>query len=310
MTDPAPEEASSPDVAWPDKVRRQTYPSAAQGVIDSRKHAPSRLTRSASYRLAFADPGFLLRDEMRGVRLQLEFQKADLLQREQGIESTVVVFGGTRILEPEVARQRLRAAEAEAAAHPGDAARARTLGQARRLAASARYYEEARELARLASEAGKALGNGHFVVTTGGGPGIMEAASRGARESGSKSIGLNIVLPREQEPNPYLTPGLCFQFHYFALRKMHFLMRAKALVCFPGGFGTLDELFEALTLIQTGKITPIPVVLVGVDHWKRVIDFPYLVDEGLLAREDLDMFRTVETAREAWEQIRSFYGMA
>jgi uncharacterized protein (TIGR00730 family) len=215
-----------------------------------------------------------------------------------------VIFGSARLPNPEAARVRLEAAEKEARADPDDAAAAARLSGARRALANSRYYDEARELARLiSSECQKPDRNTH-VVTTGGGGGIMEAANRGAHESGAKSIGLNIVLPQEQAPNPYIDPDLSFQFHYFAIRKMHFLIRAKALVAFPGGFGTLDELFETLTLIQTRKIKPIPVLLFGKDFWERIIHFEMLVEEGTISPEDLTIFRYVETALEAWEVIR------
>jgi hypothetical protein len=297
------------DSEIPASVLHQTYPSAAQGLVDSRKHAISLQTQSASYQLAFADDAFLLRDEMRGVRLQLEFQKPDLIQIDEGIESTIVVFGGARVLEPEAARARLREAEEGLAERPDDAEAQAKVARARRLVASSQYYEEARELARLASTSCHLNGHCHFVVATGGGPGIMEAANRGAHDCGAKSIGHNIVLPHEQAPNPYITPELCFQFHYFALRKMHFLMRAKALICFPGGYGTMDELFEALTLIQTGKIEPIPVILVGREFWERVIDFHFLVEEGFISTDDVELFRIVETGAEAWWEVCRFYSL-
>lgn len=297
------------DSETPPGILHQTYPSAAKGVVDSRRHAITLQTESASYALAFTDDAFLLRDAMRGVRLQLEFQKADLIQIDEEIESTIVVFGGARILEPSVARARLETAEADLARSPGDGGLKTAVRVAHRLVETSRYYDEARVLARLASTSCHLNGHCHFVVATGGGPGIMEAANRGAHECGAKSIGHNIVLPHEQQPNPFITPELCFQFHYFALRKMHFLMRAKALICFPGGYGTMDELFEALTLIQTGKIDPIPVILVGRAFWQRAIDFGFLVEEGLISSGDVNLFRMVETGAEAWEEISRFYSL-
>ena len=287
----------------------RTYPKARQGVADSRRRVPLPQTESSTFELAFADPDFLLRDEMRGVRLELEWSKPDILQRENNIHSTIVMFGGARVLAPEVAEKRLADCESAAAASPDDAELAAQLTQARRLHAQSRYYTVARELARMVSGSCQTEGKCDFVVVTGGGPGIMEAANRGAHDVGAKSIGLNIVLPHEQAPNPYITPELSFQFHYFAIRKMHFLARAKALVAFPGGFGTLDELFEALTLIQTGKVTPIPVLLVGEEHWRRVINFEALVEEGVISPGDINLFEFVETAEEAWEKIREFYEM-
>ncbi len=265
---------------------------------------------SPSYRKAYEDVDFLNRDELRPVRLQLELLKPDLVQREHGIVSTIVVFGSARIGEPDEARRRLAEAEGEALNHPGDAARLLAVRRARRLAENARYYEEAREFSRIVSSTCQVEAHREYVIVTGGGPGIMEAANRGAHEVGHQSLGLNIVLPREQRPNPYVTPELCFQFRYFAIRKMHFLMRAKALVAFPGGFGTFDELFETLTLIQTGKVPPVPVILFGREFWERVIRFQDLVEEGVVSEADLRLFQYAETAREAWEQIATFHAGA
>ncbi len=265
------------------------------------------MLESPSYRKAYEDVPFLNRDELRAVRLQLEFLKADIVQRDQGIVSTIVVFGSSRIPEPAEARRCLAAAEAEAARRPYDSDAALAAGTARRALENSRYYDEAREFGRIVSSACQAEGRREYVIVTGGGPGIMEAANRGASDADAKSIGLNIVLPHEQKPNPYITPELCFQFRYFALRKMHFLMRAKALVAFPGGFGTFDELFETLTLIQTGKVPAVPVVLFGRKFWERIIRFDQLVEDGMISREDLDRFRFAETAREAWEIISAFH---
>ena len=280
------------------------YSPAREEAASARRHVDSAQTRSPSYRLAYQDTDFLVRDELRSLRLQLELLKPDLLQQEQEIESTVVVFGSARIPDPETARNRLDQVRAEAEKFPGDEQRARALEAARRALSNSCYYEEARKLGRLISAECKVEGRNTHVITTGGGPGIMEAANRGAHDAGAKSIGLNIVLPTEQDPNPFITPELCFQFHYFAVRKMHFLMRAKALVAFPGGFGTLDELFEALTLMQTHKIKAFPILLFGKDYWDRIIRFDILVEEGAVDGEDLDLIRFVETAEEAWEIIR------
>lgn len=260
-----------------------------------------------SYRLAYADTEFLLREELRPVRLQLELMKPELIQQELGIVSTVVIFGSTRIPDPATAQDQVAVARDAAERNPGDPQLIRAVATAERLAEKARYYDEARLLSQTITRVSQTNGHKEFVVVTGGGPGIMEAANRGARDVGGKSIGLNIVLPFEQHPNPYVTPELSFQFHYFAVRKMHFLLRAKALVVFPGGYGTLDELFETLTLIQTRKVKPVPVLLFGREYWKRVIRFDQLVDEGSIAPEDLDLFQYVETAEEAWRVIRSFY---
>ena len=264
-------------------------------------------TAAPSFRLAFEDTDFLLRQDLRPVRLQLELLKPELLQQEHGIRSTVTVFGSARISEPAVAAAALAEAEATATANPGDQESSRRVAIARRMLANSRYYEEARRFARIVS--GTCIGEQvcDFVIKTGGGPGIMEAANRGAADVGAKSIGLNIVLPQEQGPNAYVTPELCFRFHYFAVRKMHFMTRSKALVVFPGGLGTLDELFEAATLMQTGKIEPIPILMFGREYWQRVINFAALVEEGMIAPGDLDIFTFVETAEEAWERIVAFY---
>ncbi len=253
----------------------------------------------SSYRLAFTDTDFVLREELRPVRMQLELLKPELVQAEQGIESTIVIFGSARILPADVAQERLdaaRAAGVEAIERRAEAALAMSL-----------YYEEARRFAALVTRRSATLETPIYVVT-GGGPGIMEAGNRGAHEVGGKSIGLNIVLPHEQEPNPYITPELCFQFHYFALRKMHFVMRSIALVCFPGGFGTLDELFETMTLIQTGKSRRRPILLFGRAFWEKLINFQHLVDTGMISPGDLDLFHFVETAEDAWERLADHYG--
>jgi len=254
-------------------------------------------TASEAYKLAFQDTDFLLREDLRPVRFQLELLKPELLLDEAGIESTLVIYGSARIPEPEVA-------DGLEAAATDDVQR----NIARRLKAKAKYYDEARALARIASQVPcDEDGCRHFVVCSGGGPSIMEAANRGATDEGRDSIGLNIVLPHEQAPNRYVTPDLSFQFHYFALRKMHFLLRARAVAVFPGGFGTFDEMFELLTLIQTGKIKPIPIVLFGKEFWHRVVNFDALVEEGVISARDLDLFSFVETAAEAWAIIEEFY---
>jgi uncharacterized protein (TIGR00730 family) len=262
---------------------------------------------AASFRLAYEDTDFLRRAELRPVRLQLELLKPELLQQEQGIESTVVIFGSTRIPEPERARIQLKAAEQAAAAAPEDAELSRRAAVAQRIADKARYYDEATRLAAMITAVSQRNGHRHYVVVTGGGPGIMEAANRGAFEAGGKSVGLSIVLPREEKPNRYVTPELSFQFHYFAIRKMHFVLRARALVAFPGGFGTLDELFETLTLIQTHKVRRVPVLLFGQEYWQRIINLDAMVDEGTIDPADRDLVRFVERADEAWSIIRQFY---
>jgi hypothetical protein len=265
--------------------------------------------RSAAYHRADQDLEFLNRDELRPVRLQLELLKPELIQQEEGIRSTIVVFGSARLVEPALAKQRIEEAEAEVARRPDDPERQQAVAIARRQLDLARYYDEAREFGRLVSSTCQTDGRCDYVIVTGGGSGIMEAANRGAADAGAKSIGLNITLPHEQRPNPYITPGLCFQFRYFALRKMHFLLRAKALVAFPGGFGTMDELFETLTLLQTGKVTGVTVVLVGKAFWEQVINWSALVEHGLISAGDLHLFHYAETAHEAWDLISQNHGV-
>jgi len=265
------------------------------------------LLQAPSYRIAYKDVDFLASEELRPVRMQLELLKPELALDEQGIRSTIVVFGSTRIVDPEKAEEQLQRARAQLADTPDNGRRQRAVDRAERIAEKACYYELAREFGRLVSSSCQIKGQCDYVVNTGGGPGIMEAANRGAHDVGAKSIGLNICLPREQSPNPYISPELCFQFNYFAMRKLHFILRAKALVVFPGGFGTLDELFDALTLRQTHRMQDIPIIIFGREYWRRVIDFQYLADEGTIDDEDLDLFRYAETVEEAWEMIRQFH---
>lgn len=259
------------------------------------------------YELAFKDDEFLARPELRAVRLQLELLKPELIQQQQGVESTIVVFGSSRIPAPEDADETLREAERALEENPESAEAEAELARARRRCSRTRYYEEARRFGRLVSDYCQVCSPYELVVTTGGGPGIMEAANRGARDVDAKTMGLNIRIPHEQEPNPYITPELNFFFQYFAIRKMHFLLRAKALAIFPGGFGTLDELFDALTLIQTGVMDPIPVVLVGREYWDRVLSLEALVEEGTISPEDRDLVRYAGDAEEAWEIILESY---
>ena len=260
--------------------RRGAFSSARDDEQAARRQKDTPQTRSSSYRLAFTDTEFMLGDALRPVRLQLELLKPELALQEADIQSTIVVFGSARTPPPE-----------ESGADPARVA----------------VYEEARRFARMMAERESADGLRNIIVT-GGGPGIMEAANRGAEEAGARTVGLNIVLPHEQAPNPYITPEFSFQFHYFAIRKMHFLMRARALICFPGGFGTLDELFETLTLIQTGKVMPIPVLLFHEAWWRRIVDFEAMVEAGVISRADLDIFSFVETAEQACDLIEAFYG--
>ncbi len=273
----------------------------ADAWADLKAHADAGLPlQPDAYRLAFADPEFLLRRETRGIRFQLEMLKPDLDQQAQGVANTIVVFGSARFLSPETAQVRLAQARAS-----GDA---QALARAERDVRNAGHYEQARCFGRLVAEHSCRLpAHERLYICTGGGPGIMEAANRGAFDAGALNVGLNIALPHEQSGNPYISPSLCFKFHYFALRKMHFMMRAKALVAFPGGFGTLDELFEILTLVQTGKSEPVPVVLHGSSFWKRLINFDLLVDEGVISPEDTELFSFVDTPEDAWEAIQSFY---
>ena len=260
-----------------------------------------------NYLLAEDDTAFLKRPELRPVRLQLELLKPETILEEHGVTSTLVVFGGTSIVERPEAERRLKLAQESLAADPTSAAKQRTAARAERVLAKSHYYDEAREFARLVSSACQLHGQCDFAIVTGGGPGIMEAANRGAADAGGKSIGLNITLPEEQLPNPYITPDLCFQFRYFAIRKMHFLLRAKGLVVFPGGFGTLDELFEVLTLRQVNRMQPIPIILYGRGFWDRVLDLQFLADEGTIRDEHLSLITYAETPAAAWEVIANFY---
>lgn len=261
---------------------KSAFPTAAEDLELARK---SRMD-NPSYRLAYADDDFLLSDDLRAVRLQLEWLKAEFVQEAHQIESTVVIFGGARFAEAKTLTQTTAPSTI-----------------AENLSKNSRYYNEARLLSQKITQLSLAQGGHELVVVTGGGPGIMEAANRGAADVGGKSIGLNIVLPFEQQPNPYITPELCFQFHYFAIRKMHFLKRAKGLVAFPGGFGTLDELFETLTLIQTKKIDAVPIVLVGKDYWNNLINFEFLVEQGAISAADLTLFQLVDSATDAYEYL-------
>ena len=280
------------------ELTARNFPTAEEEAL-SQLEASRYAGPESAYRLAFTDTAFLLREELRPVRMQLELLKPELVQREQGIKSTIVIFGSARVLPPEEAKLRL-----DAARELGDA---QALRRAEMGLLMSRFYDEARRFAALVTTQSRSHDTPIYVVT-GGGPGVMEAGNRGAYEVDGKSIGLNIVLPHEQAPNPYITPELCFQFHYFALRKMHFLMRSIALVCFPGGFGTLDELFEVLTLIQTGKSRPRPVLLFGREFWTNLINFDWLVETGMISPGDVNLFHFVETAEEAWARLTEIYG--
>lgn len=278
-------------------VPKRVFPTARRDAATAEQVTSSPQTEHSAYRLAFQDPDFLLREDLRPVRFQLELLKPELMLDEANIGSTFVFYGSARIPAPEDAQ-----ALVDAATTPVQ----RRIAE--RLKAKSRYYEEAYKLAQLASKCDCDDDKEQFVVCSGGGPSIMEAANRGAADLGDPTIGLNIVLPHEQMPNPYVTPGLSFQFHYFALRKMHFLLRARALVAFPGGYGTLDELFEALTLVQTGKMARIPIVLVGSEFWRRAVDFDYLVEEGFISAQDKGLFARADTAEEIVAVLEAFYG--
>ena len=276
-----------------------------QRVEDNRR----AILSSPSYRLAELDVDFIGRPEQRPVRMQLELLKAETVLREHGVRSTVVVFGGTQIVPRDQAEARLAAAKQALDEEPGNPRAARDVERAERILANCHYYEEAREFGRLVSSHAQpgSGGKSDFVVMTGGGPGVMEAANRGAFDIGAKSVGLNIELPHEQEPNPYITPELCLQFHYFAMRKFHFVLRAAALVIFPGGFGTLDELFDALTLRQTGRMQEIPIIMYGSEYWNRVINFQALADQGVIADQHLDLIHYADAPEEAWRVIAAFH---
>jgi uncharacterized protein (TIGR00730 family) len=280
-------------------TKRRFYKAEQEASFAEAQAPRTPQTQDPAYRLAFLDSEFLLRDELRPVRFQLELLKPEMLLEEADIGSTLVVYGSARIPSPDhVEAVRATATTPE---------RQKVV---ERLVAKSLYYEEARKLGRIASECGIVEeGKRQFVVCSGGGPSIMEAANRGADDVGAESLGLNIVLPHEQAPNPFVTPRLSFQFHYFALRKMHFLLRAKAVAVFPGGFGTFDEFFELLTLIQTGKMKPIPILLFGKDYWNRVVNFDAMAEEGVINPNDTDLFRWCETAEDGWAHIVEFYGL-
>ena len=262
-----------------------------------------------SYKVAYKDLDFIASDDLRPVRLHLELLKPEKMMEEAGIHSSVVVFGGTQVASKEQADALVAAAKAKLAANADDADAQRELVRANNVLKKSRYYEECREFARLVTEYNKQHRDGEFFIKTGGGPGIMEAGNRGAYEAGGKSMALNITLPFEQTPNSYITPGLCFQFNYFAIRKMHFLLRAKAIVCFPGGFGTLDELFTVLTLRQTGRMQEVPIILYGKDYWDGIIDFQFLADQAVISDSHLKLFQYTETPEETWKVIRDFLGV-
>lgn len=294
----------------PPGERQQPLPWQHPAVPEDDPEASRRvraIMNSPSYREADRDPDFLHREEMRGARLQVDYAKAESVLRAYDIQRTIIVFGSTRIPDPAVARHRRDDLQRRLAQQPDDNRLRRQVAVAGRILDNSSYYDVARELGRLVGSVRHGGERDHLAVMTGGGPGIMEAANRGAFDAGADTIGLNISLPHEQEPNPYVTPDLCFRFHYFALRKLHFMLRACALVACPGGYGTMDELFEALTLIQTRKIDPLPVVLIGERFWRRAFDVDFLVDEGVIDDEDRDLFWFAETAQDAWDGILQWH---
>ncbi len=293
-----------------DEPKNSLYESHLASARESRVQA-EQLQGHSSYRLAFTDDDFLMQDELRHVRLQLEYLKPQLIFEQHKVKATVVVFGSARFVSPEQAAILLHQAQhlmAQAADEPAQLNSAQqALIIAKRQVKNSRYYQEAQRFAELVTEHSLKCPKTALMIISGGGPGVMEAANRGAYHAGGKSIGLNIVLPHEQMPNPYITPEFCFQFHYFAIRKMHFLQRARALVAFPGGFGTLDELFETLTLLQTGKANRVPVVLFDEQFWRRLINFDLLVEEGLIHPSDLELIQFVDSAEQAWQHICNCY---
>jgi len=297
-TPPHPQHRKEP-LPWERPKPAEEDPGAAERV--------QKIMSNPGYRQADQDVDFLNLQETRGVRLQIDYQKPELLLQQHGIQHTIVVFGSTRIGEPDVLRFKARTLREQLRRDPDNGALRQRLAVAERISAKGQYYETARAFGRLVAEASKASGDGQLVIMTGGGPGIMEAANRGAYDIGGRSIGLNIRLPHEQYPNPYITPDLCFRFHYFALRKLHFLLRTRALVAFPGGYGTLDELFETLTLVQTRTINPVPIVLVGEQYWRRAVDVDFLVEEGVIDAEDRELFWYAETAEEIWRGILQWH---
>lgn len=294
------------------KKRDEPLPSQFRKALEEDPEAYDRIEQilqSKSYIIAEKDEAFLQEYDTLGIRLELDYQKAELLLQKHGIDHTIVVFGSTHIVEEETAKRKLLAAQEALAIGHDSPLLQKKVTIAENLLHKSRYYTIAREFGQLVGQAGTGAQDCRLTLMTGGGPGIMEAANRGAFDVGAKSIGLNISLPNEQYPNPYITPDLCFQFHYFAIRKLHFLQRAKGLVVFPGGFGTIDELFDALTLIQTRKIDPIPIVLVGQAYWEHLLDLDFLEVEGTISSEDKLLFWYAESAKEAWEGLLRWHDL-
>jgi len=293
----APKEHQKP-LPWQRPKPQQDEPDTQERV--------AAIMSNPNYIQADSDSAFLRQDAVRGVRLQVDYLKAELLLEEHGIEHTVVVYGSTRIVEASEAQRKINALE-ESLMESETKSLKKELKIAKRILQKSHFYDEARKFGQIVGRSGKGSDDTTITLMTGGGPGIMEAANRGAFDVGAKSIGLNITLPHEQYPNPYVTPELCFQFHYFAMRKLHFLRRARALVVFPGGYGTFDECFEVLTLVQTRKIEPLPIIFVGQEYWESIVNFKTLVKEGVIDPEDLEIFRFAESAKEAWEIIMAWH---
>lgn len=288
------------------RLREDCFFSAEEEL---QKQADTAYDHSSSYQISFLDQDFMLRRDLRPLRLQLELLKAELIQQELNIKATIVVFGSARTFPTDVAEENLQELERCRQAQPDNAEIEMAYRRARTQRELSMYYDAARDFGKLVTEHNQRYPQREMTIITGGGPGIMEAANRGAHDANGRSIGLNIILPHEQHPNPYITPELCFQFHYFAVRKMHFLMRAKALVAFPGGYGTLDELFEALTLVQTGKVRRMPILLYGTEFWQRLVNLEYLVETGCISPEDLQLIQFVDSPTDAWQRISEFYAL-
>ncbi len=289
----------SSDLPW----QHPDAPKDDRDALDNIK----KIMNSPSYKIAIDDSLFLNSTEATPMRLGLDYHKAESILKRYGILKTIVVYGSTRVVDSKRAKERLEAIKARADRSKDDIELQKELKRAESILEKSKYYDDAREFGKIVAECGKGVDDNRLVLMTGGGPGIMEAANRGAYDVGANSIGLNITLPHEQFPNPYITPDLCFLFYYFATRKIHFMKRAAALVVYPGGFGTLDEVFEALTLIQTTKLDPIPVIFVGSEYWRKVINFEMLEEEGVISSDDLELFCFVDSAKEAWDEIKSYY---
>ena len=306
---PSPSVSSAPSVYGGSHIQLKPSLIGYQVSDQEEQQRLKEIMEHPSYKLAYLDQDFVRREELRPRRLEMELLKPEIMLEDAGIKSTVVAFGGTQVAPREEGERMMAEAKAAIEKDPDSHEAKRKMIRAERVLYKSRYYEECREFARLVTNYNKQFRDGEFIIKTGGGPGIMEAANRGAFEAGGKSLALNITLPFEQTPNSYITPGLCFQFNYFAIRKMHFLLRAKALVCFPGGFGTLDELFTSLTLRQTGRMQEIPIILYSKEYWENILNMQYLADEGVINDSHLELFQYTETPEETWRVIKDFHGV-